>query len=410
MAAGYGELKRVKEPAFGIGAEGRFFMWLRIPAGKTVKNISHLWEGAIGVKSAVTNRQIFFLLYLTLTTYTIINIPKVLAQQAGRAAWVPILLVAAVFSLFVIIIVHLGNMFPGKMLFEYSQEIVGKFLAYVLSFYMVVYFSMVAIFFNIQLANVLKAEFFPKTPFWAMLIAGVAVFGCIAYKGVNSVARFFEIIGPIYLFTAIATHVIMLTQGNLNSIQPLFQASQMPRYLTATKDVILSFLGIEILMIIPFTRDNGKKATRVAFFSLLFIGFFYVLVVETSIMMLGYKDIQNYNYALIEAIKLVDNPVLERFDILYLTVGFSGLIAGVCAVYLALAEYACKIFSKVDRKIIVLLAGVLIVALSLVAQAAKDSALFFEGVIPVTGLVSAFLIPSLLLVIAKVRRLGQKAQ
>jgi hypothetical protein len=37
------------------------------------------WERGGYVKSEVTNRQITFLLFLTLTTYTIINIPKVMA-------------------------------------------------------------------------------------------------------------------------------------------------------------------------------------------------------------------------------------------------------------------------------------------------------------------------------------------
>ncbi len=362
------------------------------------------------MKNAATNRQIFFFLILTLTTYTLINIPKVMAQHAGRAAWPPILLASVIFALFAVIIVRLGIKFPGKMLFDYSQEIVGKFLAYVLSIYFVLYFLTVSIFLNIQLASVLKAEFFPKTPTWATLVAGMAVFGCIAYKGVNSIARFFEIIGPVFLFTAISVHLIMMTQGNLSSILPLFQPSQILKYVTAAKETILSFLGIELLMVIPLASENSRKTTRTVFFSLLFIGLFYMLVVETSIAILGYNDIQNYNYAVIEAIKLIDNPVLERFDILYLTVGFAGLIAGVSAVYLGLVEYVCKIFPKMNRKIVVLLCGVLIVVISLIGQAAKDSETFFEGVIPVAGLVSAFLIPALLLLIAKVRHLGQKAQ
>jgi hypothetical protein len=74
--------------------------------------------------------------------------------------------------------------------------------------------------------------------------------------------------------------------------------------------------------------------------SVVFIGLFYVLVAETSIMIVGMKSTENYQYALIEAIKQIDIPVLERFDFLYLSVGFTGLVAGICDVYIALAEYA----------------------------------------------------------------------
>ncbi len=362
------------------------------------------------MKSDVSNRQIFFLLYLTLTTYTLISIPKVLAEKAGTGAWVPILIMTAVFSLLVMLVVRLGNKFPGRMLFEYSQEIIGKFFGHILSIFFAIYFLLISVYLNFQLTHVLKAEFFPRTPDWATLVVGVAVFGCMAYKGVNSVARFIEIIGPVYLLTAFAVHFIMFLQGDINNILPLFRPSEAARYLAASKDTILSFLGIEILTIVPFAKHNEKKAAVTAFFTLLFIGFFYVLAVETSFMMLGIHNIQNYNHALIEAIKVVDIPVLERVEILYLTVGFFGLVAGVCVVYLALVEYAARLLSKVNRKIIVLVLGFLIITLSRIGQTVKDSNMFFEAVIPISGMIAAFLIPALLLVIARVRGLGQKTK
>ncbi len=357
----------------------------------------------------VTNRQIALLLFLTLTTYTIINIPKVMAQHAGSGAWLPVLAMSVLFAVLVVLITRLGSMFPGKVLFEYSRVIVGTFLAYVFLIFFIAYFFMISVYLNTELASVLKAEFFPKTPKWATLIAGVAVFGCIAYKGVKGVTRFFEIIGPVFLITAIAVHLIMLAQGQASNILPLFRTSEVPRYLAAAKETILPYLGIEVLTIIPFAQGNGKKATRTAFFTLLFIGVFYVLVVETSIMMLGIHDIQNYNYALIEAIKLVNNPVLERFDILYLTVGFAGLIAGISAVFLALTEYACKLFSKMNRKLVVLMFAVLIIICSMISSGVKNPHVIYEMAIPIAGAFAAFIIPALLFVIAKVRGLGQKS-
>lgn len=46
--------------------------------------------------SNVTNRQIFFLLFLTLTTYAIINTPKIMAQKAGSGAWLPLIAISVV--------------------------------------------------------------------------------------------------------------------------------------------------------------------------------------------------------------------------------------------------------------------------------------------------------------------------
>ena len=127
-------------------------------------------------------------------------------------------------------------------------------------------------------------------------------------------------------------------------------------------------------------------------------------------MMLGIHDIQNYSYALIEAIKLVDSVVLERFDVLYLTVGFAGLIAGVCAVYLALVEYAGKLFPKANRKVLVSVLGVAAIVLSLIAAGMQKAELLFGTVITVSGIIAACAIPAMLLAVAKVRHLGQKTR
>lgn len=161
------------------------------------------------LKSSVTDRQIFFLLFLTLTSYTIISISKVIAQGVGSDGWVALTITSLVFAVFAAIIVRLNSAFPGMMLFDYCQRIAGKFLAYVVAIYFILYFLMVSAYLNTQLAQVLREEFYPKTPSWAMLVSGVLVFGWVAQRGVTGVARFFEIIGTVYVITAIATHIVM---------------------------------------------------------------------------------------------------------------------------------------------------------------------------------------------------------
>ena len=127
-------------------------------------------------------------------------------------------------------------------------------------------------------------------------------------------------------------------------------------------------------------------------------------------MILGMKSAQNYNFALIEAIKQIDNPIIEKFDILYLTVGFGGLVAGICGVYLALVEYATKMFPKLNRFIAVAAIGFVIIGLSTDAQASKNATGMLTSVIPPAGLVACFVIPAVLLLIAKARGLVEKPQ
>ena len=147
------------------------------------------------MKSSITNRQMFFLLFVTLTTYTIISIPKVIAQGPGTGGWVSLIVTSLFFAVFVAAIVRLNSAFPGMMLFEYSARIVGKVSTYLIVSYFLLYFSLVSAFLSIQLTAVLRAEFYPETPRWAMLTVSMIVFGVVAYRGITSVGRFFEVIG-----------------------------------------------------------------------------------------------------------------------------------------------------------------------------------------------------------------------
>ena len=250
--------------------------------------------------------------------------------------------------------------------------------------YFIVYFLLVSTYLNLQLARCCRRPL-SQNPGWAMTVASVLVFGLVAHRGVTGVARFFEVIGTYFVITATVTHFVMLLQGDLREIQPLFQSSKLPEYLLGIKDCLLAFLGIELLTVFPLNGKNIRRSVATAFLTLLFVGLFYVFAVETCIMLLGMKSVQNYSFALIEAIKQVDNPVLERFDILYLTVGFSGLVAGLCGVYLAVVEYATRVFAKVSRCWVVVGVGLVMAALSIGAQGIKSAADAFESALPIAG-------------------------
>lgn len=356
--------------------------------------------------NSITNRQLMFILFLTLTAFTTVNISKVMVLSAGTGGWITILITSIIFAFAVVVLVSLQNMFQGKVLFEYSSELIGRTGAYFLAIYYTQYFLTVFVTLDISMTSMLKMHFLFKTPTWATTLVALPVFGFIAYKGVTNIARLFEIYGVIFLVVPVIVHIIMLLQGNVESIQPLFIPSEVGNYLKAIKDAIFPFLGIEVLAIIPFTVKNGKKASRNAFITLLLIGLFYILIVESSIMMVGINEIVHYNYPLIEAIRQVELPsikIFQRLDVLYLTVGFIGLFAGLSIIYLNIVEYICRMLPKVNRIIVVISVGIVAFVLILIAQNIKDIVQTLVNIVTYSGIATAILIPVILFIIAKVK-------
>jgi spore germination protein len=140
-----------------------------------------------------------------------------------------------------------------------------------------------------------------------------------------------------------------------------------------------------------------------AFLTLAFIGVFYVLIVESTVSILGIGNTILYNDAFIEAIKVVEIPIIERTDIFYLTVGLTSLFAGMIMVFLAILEFVCRIFPRVDRRWMTLITCAALYALCLAALGIRDVEHMIDGVAPYLVLTSGVLIPAALLAAARVR-------
>lgn len=330
-----------------------------------------------------------------------------MAQSAGTGSWFTIIITSLIFAVASVIIVSLNNMYQGKMLFDYSRDIIGKVGSYAFSLYYIIYFLVVVVFLVIQLSNILQANFLLKTPKWATMLFGIPVYCFLAYKGITNVARMFELYGIILLVVAVLIHIGMLTQGNTTNILPLFNAQDIGKYFSAIENAILPYLGISVLLAIPLTKKNGKKLKKTAFLSLLFIGLFYVLVVESCIMKIGINSIVHYKDALVIAIRdteLEFLDFLQRLDVMYVFVGFMGFFMGISIVYTAIVEYLCKIFYQLKRLTVVVIVGAVSFILCLWILKIEGYEKFINETIKYSGLVSIFLIPALLLIVAKVRK------
>ncbi len=345
----------------------------------------------------------FFIIFLTLTTYTTIDLPKIMAQAAGRTSWIPIMAASVIFGFAAIIITKLNNMYQGKVLFDYSQEIAGKIFSRLIASYYLLFFFIVGVYLKLKLVGLLKSNFLPQTPRFIMLLMGISLFGYVAYKGITNVARMFEIIGALFLIVTVGLCIAMLSEGMVYNVLPFFNSTETKEYMSTMKDLATPFTGLAVLFIIPFTAQN-KKAPKVAFFTLIFIGLFYVMIVESTIMILGINNTITFNDAFIEAIKIVELPVIERPDIFYLTFGLTSLFAGMIIAFTAIVEFACRLIPKVKRHIVVIVIGIVFFILCLFALNINNMKDVFESFAPYLVLISSILIPTVLFIIAQVKK------
>jgi len=348
----------------------------------------------------------FFILVMTVTSYNIITIAKDVAQIAGTGGWISILIVAFIFGLGSSYVLYVNSHFSGKMLFDYVPQIIGKPGAYILVLYYILYFSLILVFFIDQKSKILRESFFPNTPLWSFPLLGIPIFCYVAYKGVSNVARLTEIIGTVFIFTGTLVHIIMITQGRVNRILPLYNPEEIPNYIKALKPLAFAFAPPSIMFAFPISSKTDKKSIRTAFLSILFIGLFYILIVESSIMKVGINDIINYKNALIMAIRDTAPRGLEffaRLDILYLTIGFSGMFTGISVILTALLEFICRIFPRAKRLNIIIIIGIIIYGLILIISGINNYEKYVKDTFFYLSTISSIIIPGIIFLIIKIK-------
>lgn len=364
-----------------------------------------IWGDFLG--NVVTNRQIFFILLLTITGYSLISIPKDAIKAAGTGAWFTVILLTIIFSIGMVFISKLNNIFLGKTLFEYSKILIGEKAGNIINIFYTLYFLFVSLSLTRNITEFINECYLPLTPIWALVLLILTVCIYISFKGITNIGRLCEIYGSILILVAFTIHTVMFFAGDITYIQPFFETNKIKDYIFGMKDLVAAFLGIEVFTIIPFGNNNKKKSTLISIIPIIFVGVFYIIVIETSTMIVGIKNIVLYNNSIVEALREVHLPgtfLLERVDFLFLTIGVFGIIAALSIVLFCASEYLSKLVPKIQRENIFLALGIALFIVSSFVISYETSMIIFNLIVPILGVITAFVIPITLYTIAKVKK------
>ena len=357
------------------------------------------------MNNAISSRQTVLLVFIAVTTtYSIIDMPKFMAQSFGRSSWVPILIGAAFFAAAVFLITRLGSMYKNLVFFDYTSLIAGKALAYIFTLFYMLYFLIVEVNLNVRLVGILSSNFMPKTPYYLFLIISIGLAAFLASKGLDNICRLIEYTGIAFLLVTLLICVFMITAGDKSNVLPLFNPDDFRNIKVSVKEVLLPFVGIEILTVVPFNCQQKNISKKLAVL-MLGIGLFYILIVTSTIKILGLNNTRLLNDAFFEAVKSTPAPIIERLDVIYITFGLASLFTGFGIMFAAIIEHASKVFKKVDRRWLIVATSVAVFGLSLFGIKTEDTEQS-RNIIALLSVAAVFVIPLLLFITAKIKRRG----
>ncbi len=355
----------------------------------------------------VTNRQLYFIILLTLESYSIIKLPKIMAETAGTGFWLTILIAAIIFSFAILIIIKLHKMFYGNTLYEYSTIIVGKVATWVIGAFYLIYFILITALLQRSISEIVKNAFLPKTPQWMPMFVLFAIVTYSATRGIANIGRIFEFFGIITVIVIVFLQLLVSIEGEFIYLKPFFDSSMIADYAKAIPKVMLPFLGFEVLTVIPFVEQENKRATRYCVLSIFTVALIYIASVATTFMMLSVEDTIYYTEPLIRAIRRVDLPslqIFQRLDVFFVTSWFFSIFCSLTITVYTASFYANKLIPKLKMQWIVPVICLICFIIALLPRSSVDVSRQLRFLISNFGLIPPIIIPAILLIIAKVKK------
>lgn len=359
----------------------------------------------------ITDRQMFFLSFDLIIPFIIPVLPNIMANNFKSGSWVFIVSATLIYSLEAGIIAYLGYLYKNMTIFEYSREIAGKFISYIIS---ILYMFNFFIFFSLlirSVSEVIKTEIMTNTPLWVTIFVMILASGYAVSKGLTDIGRIVEIVGTFVIIIGLSMNLLMFLDGNALNMRPLLNFYDLSKYIKSFPLSLYLYSGFEIITIIPFTKHNGKKAIRSAMLSIVILGLFYIMITETCFMELGIEDTVNYNYPFITAIRRIDIRILQflkRIDLIFIVTWLFNVFASSSILLYGTVEFARKIFHKPgSNKIIIVICIISFIVALLPKSDAEVNNIILNYCYYASGII-IFIIPITLLILAKVKRYGKK--
>ncbi|AMM91468.1 spore gernimation protein [Peribacillus simplex] len=354
-------------------------------------------------KDQITTPQVAVIVINFILGTGLLTLPRAATEKVHTPdIWISVILGGIIAIIAGVIIVKLSQQFPEKTFYQYSNEIVGKWLGRLLSIALIGYFLITCGFQLRSMAEVIKYLLLEGTPTWAISMIFMWVSLYLVIGGINSIARLFEIILPLTVILFLVVAFMSIKIFEIDNLRPVLGEGIIP-VLKGVKTTALAFTGPEVmLLLIPF-MNQPKKAVKALIVGVLIPLVFYVITVIMVIGALSVEGVVTRTWPTLDLIRSfeISGLIFERFESLLLVVWIMQIFATFTITYYAAALGFAQLSKKNIHPFMVALLPVLYI-ISMIPKNMND--IFKLGDFVGNYALYLFgLLPLLLLIIQKVK-------
>ncbi|MEA0565083.1 spore germination protein [Lysinibacillus irui] len=301
-------------------------------------------------KDKITTSQAVVIIINYILATGILTLPRASVEKVKTPdVWISVFLGGIVAMIAGVIIVKLSQQYSDKTFYQYTQDIVGQWLGWLISFCVIVYFFTISAFEVRIMAEVTSLFLLEGTPTWAIILPFLWVGLYLISSGINSIARLFEIIFPITFVIFLLVAFLSIGIFEIDNLRPVLGLGLVPM-LKGVKTATLAFLGPEImLLLVAFMYPSDKsKAIKVVLVGITVPLLFYVITVVMVIGALSIDGVVTRTWPTIELMRSFEIPglIFERFESFLLVIWIMQIFATFTITYYAAALGLAQLFNK----------------------------------------------------------------
>lgn len=274
-------------------------------------------------KEVISIHQYIWLLFSIVTSFSTLQIPGFLVMHSRQDAWLAILGAWFLDVIVAIILTYMGLRFPGENFVQYSQSILGSYLGKIIGIMFPLYFLLVSSNIMRALALLLSNAFIPSMPVSIPVGVGYLVIGYGVKRGIESMARVSEILGPLYFLSFIVLFILLSPVIKIDQLRPQLYNGLYPA-LTGTP-FLFTYFGVCLIMGMYIPICNRPEKAFLGKFTAITMGMLVILMmVITSIGIFGVEQTANMVNPGLQITKYIQlGNFFERVEIIWMSIAIA---------------------------------------------------------------------------------------
>ncbi|UOQ91652.1 spore germination protein [Halobacillus shinanisalinarum] len=325
-----------------------------------MNNITPFKEGlSVPESSLVTPTYVFFLIHAMQVGVGILGFETYISKYAGFDAWISILFGGLCIHILLWMIYHILQDSKGDIV-SVHKNIFGKYIGGFLSLLFSIYFLLLTLTVLRTFIEVIEVWIFPELQLWLFSCASILLIYYFVVSG-------FRVVTGMCLISVILGLPILLLkfypilEGDVSSLYPVVDHS-VSELIAATKQSVLSFLGIELLLIFyPFIK-NPHASKKWAHFGVFFTVLIYLITAITSFVYFSEGQLEYVIWGTITLWKIVEFPFVERFEYIGIAMWFYVVLPNIALALWGASRIPKRVFKVKQRYVLWLFCAILLVA------------------------------------------------